>query len=446
MSAKYPPGPKGHFLLGNLLQLRKDRVQFMIECSRKYGDIVHFRLGPTSHLYLLNNPTYIHTVLVGSPEKFWKTPALKKNSTQALGQGLLTSEGDFHKKQRQLIQPAFHHARIASYGRVMVDHTRRMLGEWQSGQRRDIYDDMMKVTLSIVSEALFGASVSDDAEKIGQAIAEGIRIFHERLTAPFHTPSWIATSKNKQLRKANSFVEKTIRRIIDERRCSGMDNGDLLSMLLLAVGENGIGQMTDQQARDEVMTLFIAGYETTATTLSWVWYLLARYPEAESKLIAELNAVLNGREPTLDDLPNLPYTEMIVKETLRLYPVSWAIGRQAIEDVTFGDYILPKGSLVFVSPYLMQHDARFFEEPEAFIPERFSDNYEKRLSRYVYFPFGGGPRICIGQAFAMMEARLVLATIAQRFRCSLALNQTVMIDPVITMRPCGGIPMTISNR
>src|SRR5258708_24763893 len=244
MITTYPPGPKGSILFGTLRHLQRDRLEFIVECSRKYGDIVHFRVGPTSHVYLLNNPDYVHEVLAGSPEKFYKTSTLKKNTASILGQGLLTSEGELHKRQRQLAQPAFHHSRTASYADLIVQHTAHMLDSWQPGQTRDAHEDMKNLTMRIVSAALFGADVSGDAARIGQAIALGMRTFQERLNWPFHLPDRVPTAQNRKYREVADLLESTILRIIDERRASGQDQGDQLSMLLLAVDEGGAGQMT----------------------------------------------------------------------------------------------------------------------------------------------------------------------------------------------------------
>jgi len=446
VNSQFPPGPQGDILFGNFWQLRRDRLTFMAECAHQYGDIVHLRAGPTTHLYLLNHPNFIREVLIESPEKFAKTPALKNSTAQVLGQGLLTSEGDFHKKQRRLVQPAFHQARVVAYGQISVEHTLRMLDSWQTGQHRELYSEMTQLTLSIVSEALFGTSVSENAVQIGQMIAQGVRLFHERLTSPFNLPAWLPTARNQQFRRVIDYLNRTITEIIQNRRTSGQDTGDLLSMLVLGIDEEGSGQMSIQQVQNEVMTLFIAGHETTAILLNWAWYLLAKHPLVEAKLVEEITMVLGGSPPTVYDLGRLPYTDMVIKETLRLYPPSWIMGRQAIEDVKIGGYVIPKGSLVFVSPYLMQRDSRYFEDPEIFNPERFAENLEKRLPRGVYFPFGSGPRLCIGQSFAMMEARLILATIVQRFHCALASDQVISMDPIVTMRPHGGMPMTISAR
>lgn len=446
MAKNFPPGPKGSALAGSLRELNRGRLEFLVAMSRTYGDIVHFRMGPLLHVYMLNNPEFIHYALVEHPEKFNRGPGLKRTAHQALGKGLLTSEGDFHKRQRKLVQPAFHAARITSYGEVMVDHTLRMMDEWQPGQERDIHSEMMKLTLGIVSKTLFDAEVSAEAEAIGEAITVGIHTVNERTTQPFHLPDWIPTRKNRRRRQAADLMERTIMRIINERRASGEDKGDLLSMLLLAVDEDSGGQMTRKQARDEAMTLFIAGHETTANALSWTWCLLAQHPEIMTKLTAELDSVVAGRPPQVEDLARLPYTDMIIKEVLRLYPPAWAITRQPIEDVTLGGYNIPNGSLIIMSQYAMHHDPRYFDDPERFDPERFSAAHEKDIPRYTYFPFGGGPRVCIGQSFAMMEARLILATMAQRYELALEPGQRVEMDPLVTLRPRDGIPMRLVAR
>jgi cytochrome P450 len=448
----YPPGPKGTFPGGVLGHMQKRRLDFLLETARTYGDIAHFRIGPR-HVYLLNHPDYIHYVLVEAPEKFNKSPALKSNTRKSIGQGLLTSEGDFHKRQRRLAQPAFHHKRIAAYGDLMVDYTRRMLDTWQPGEQRNIAHEMTNLTMQIVARTLFDADVSDDMDSIGRAISIGIETVGQRVTQPFYLPDWIPTPKNRERQQAARVLETTIMDIINRRREAGEDRGDLLSMLLLAVDDEdgptgtsfGRG-MTDKQVRDEVMTLFIAGHETTANTLAWTLYLLAQHPEVEAKLTAELDAVLDGRLPAMQDLPALRYTDMVIQESMRLYPPAWIISREVMEDITIGDYDIARGSIVIMSQYVMHHHPRYFDEPARFLPERFAEGWDERIPRYAYFPFGGGPRICIGNSFAMMEAALVLATIMQRVHLAIVPGQQIEPEPLVTLRPRHGIEMAIMSR
>jgi cytochrome P450 len=437
-----PPGPKGEFLIGSMRQFRRQRLDFLMSNMLNYGDIVFMRFGPRA-LYQLNNPDAIQYVLVKAADKFYKSPMLKRATRKAIGEGLLTSEGEFHKRQRKLVQPAFHHNRIARYAEAMVDYTTQMLNGWKPGQQRDIHHEMMRLTMQIVARTLFDADVSSDADTIGQAISIGIEATSERITKPFALPEWIPTPLNVKRRKAAEVITHTIMNIINARRDSGEDTGDLLSMLLMGQDENGEG-MTDKQIYDEVVTLFIAGHETTANALSWTLYLLALHPEIEAKLVDELRAVLGEYPPTVGDLGKLQYTDQVIKEAMRLYPPAWVITRQAIEDVIIGGYEIPAGSIVLMSPYVMHRHPRYWDEPEKFMPERFVPDWEDRIPKYAYFPFGGGPRICVGNQFALMEANLVLATLIQR--CSLTLGQQVETEPLVTLRPKHGIPMTIKIR
>jgi cytochrome P450 len=446
MSNRYPPGPKARFPLGQLRWFRGDkRIAFLMSNRQLYGDIVHFALAGR-HIYQLNHPDYVQYVLVKHPEKFHKSPALKRNTRQSIGQGLLTSEGDFHKRQRRLVQPAFHHKRIASYADVMVRYTQDMLAGWGDGVTVNITHEMMKLTMRIVAKTLFDADVSGEADAIGNAITIGIETTGKRITQPLHLPDWLPTRTNRERRAAAQVLEATIMGMINQRRASGEDKGDLLSMLLLAVDEEDGGQMTNKQVRDEAMTLFIAGHETTANALAWALYLLAENPAVEAKLVAELQTVLGECPPTLADLPALPYTEMVVKETLRLYPPAWAVTRQAIEAVEIGGYSIPKGSICLLSQYVMHRDPRYFDDPDCFQPERFAPGYEDRIPRYAYFPFGGGPRVCIGNQFAMMEASLILATLMQRLHLALVPGQTIVPEPLITLRPRDGVQARLHLR
>ncbi len=444
MNNLYPPGPKSKSPVGIIRAMRDKRLDFLVENRQLYGDFVHFQIG-SRHFYQLNNPESIQYVLVKYPEKFQKSPTLKKTTRQSIGQGLLTSDGDLHKRQRRLVQPAFHHNRIAAYADVMVDYTTDMLHEWQTGNELDMAQEMMRLTMRIVSKTLFDADVSDEADSIGAAITVGIETTSQRVVQPIHLPDWLPTPKNRERRRSAEIVDSTVMGMINERRAAGEDKGDLLSMLLLAVDDDDGGTMTNQQVHDEAMTLFIAGHETTANALAWTLYLLSQNPDAEARLVAELDHVLNGRTPTMADLPKLIYTDQVVKESMRLYPPAYIVSRQAMEAIELEGYVIPNNSIVLLSPYVLHHDARFFPEPERFLPERFAPGYEKNLPKYAYFPFGGGPRVCIGNQFAMMEANLILATIVQKYHLSLLKGQSVQINPVITLRPTG-LRMAVAAR
>ncbi|HVO41986.1 MAG TPA: cytochrome P450 [Aggregatilineales bacterium] len=436
---RYPPGPKGNLLFTRARDLKNNRLPLMIALARTYGDIVHLKIG-LNETYLIANPDYIHQMLVGMPDKFHKTPGLKRVSREILGDGLLTSEDDLHRRQRKLVQPAFHASRISTYGEVMVDYTQRMMDRWESARPIEIHHEMMALTLKIVAKTMFGADV-DDIERVGEAVTTAIRGGSNNMFSLLRLPLWIPTPNNRDRRAVQEILTRTITRMIEDRRASGDDKGDLLSMLLLAVDEDDGGTMTNQQARDEAMTLFLAGHETTANALTWTWVLLAQHPEIEARLLEELRRVLIGRAPTVDDLANLPYVERIIKESLRLYPPAWIMGRQTIDSVTIGGYEIPKRSIVFTLPYIMHRDPRYFPDPDQFIPERWENDLDKRIPRYAYFPFGGGPRVCIGQSFAMMEASLILATMAPRYHLDGVPGHAVGLEPLITLRPSADIPM-----
>ncbi len=447
--AHVPPGPPRSFALAMVLRRlmgrNVDRLALLSEV-RQYGDIAFFALKPGMYAYLLMHPDMVKYVLVDASDKFHKGPMFKTQAEPVLGKGLLLSEDEFHKRQRKLAQPAFHHLRVVAYGDVMVRYTERLTERWQPGQQVDIHHEMMRLTMEIVAKTLFDADVSDDAESIGEAITEAIHRLNERMVSPVNLPTWIPTKKQGRAEAAAATLEKAVMSFIKERRASGEDKGDLLSMLLLAVDEDDGGQMTNKQVRDEAMTLFTAGHETTANALTWAFYLLAQHPDTFARLTAELDSVLAGRAPTPKDLANLPITDQVIKEAMRLYPPAWIINRQAMEEVQIGGYLVPKGALIFVSPYLMHRDARFFPEPESFQPERWTPEFEKALPKYAYFPFGGGPRVCIGQQFALMEARLILAAVAKDWRLSLVPDQQIEIEPMVTLRAKHGIRVLLERR
>jgi cytochrome P450 len=364
-----------------------------------------------------------------------------------LGEGLLTSEDSLHRRQRRLAQPAFHRQRIASYASTMVTYAERTASHWQHGETLDISQEMTRLTLAIVGKTLFDADVESEAVEIGKALTTIIELFNMLLLPFSELLERLPLPHVRRFERAKARLDQTIYRLIEERRQSRSDRGDLLSMLLLAQDDEGDGGgMSDQQVRDEAMTIFLAGHETTANALTWTWYLLSQNPEAEAQLHAELDRVLGDRSPTFDDVPHLPYTEMVLSEAMRLYPPAWAIGRLAIQEHPIGDYVIPKGSLVLLSQYVTHRDPRFFPNPERFDPTRWTPEAKASRPQYAYFPFGGGPRRCIGEGFAWMEGVLVIAALARQWRMRLAPGAKIAIQPVITLRPKSGVQMIVDGR
>ena len=438
--------------LTNLLGIRRHQLAFLQRMKREHGDIVRFRIGP-QEIWLLSHPDHIREVLVVSQRKFMKGRGLQM-AKKLLGEGLLTSEGEFHLRQRRLAQPAFHRQRIAAYATTMVDYTAQLHHRWKaqvSGQPFDMAEEMMRLTLRIAGKTLFDTEVEHEAREVGQALTDLISTF-ERITNPLAALlEKLPLPGNRRFEKAKRTLDNIIYRIISERRRAiaerGEDRGDLLSMLLLAQDEEqGSGGMTDQQVRDEAITLFLAGHETTANMLTWTWYLLSQNPAVEARLHAEIAAVLGDRLPAFEDVAKLRYAEMVLAESMRLYPPAWILGRNALEDCEIGGCTVPRGALVLMSQYIVHHDARFYPEPDKFDPERWTPEAREARPKFAYFPFGGGTRTCIGEAFAWMEGVLVLTTLAQRWKPGLAPGHPIELHPLITLRPKHGMKMTLEQR
>ncbi len=430
-----PPGPKGRPIVGSLPDLRNRPLEFMTDCVRQFGDVTYMKIADR-HVYLLADPDMIEELLVTGNRNFIK-PQLLKDAGAVLGNGLLTSDGDFWLRQRRLAQPAFHRDRIAAYADLMVSFTRETLDTWEDGKPFDIHEEMMALTLNIVAKALFGADVSGKAAQVGEALEVALERFVDRLSL-MRIFDRLPLPRNVRFRRKKGELDAIIYEIIESRRRSGVDAGDLLSMLLQAQDLDG-SRMNDLQLRDEVVTLFLAGHETTAISLTWTWYLLALNPGVADRLFEELDEVLGDRMPELDDLPRLLYTDMVMRESMRLYPPAWRVGREALVDCTIGGYDIPKGAQVIASQWVMHRDARYFDDPLEFRPERWEGDLKNRLPKFAYFPFGGGPRRCIGDMFAMMEGVLLLAAIAREFRFELVRGQKVELWPSITLRPRGGV-------
>ena len=439
-----PPGPKGHFVLGVMREFNDDTLGFIERC-RDYGDVVRMRFLYI-HAYFLYNPDDIEALLTTNAKSFRKAQSLRSPFfARLVGNGLVTSEGDFWRRQRRLAQPAFHRQRISSYGDVMVDFTTRAIPRWRTNEVLDISREMNRLTLEIVVKTLFNADVSGDADRVATVLSEVVKPFASQATLKWILDNRLPTPGHRRYFNLVAEIDRIVFRIISERRATKFDEGDLLSMLLQAQDEDG-SQMTDAQLRDEVMTLFLAGHETTALSLSWSWYLLAMHPEKERKFHEELDEVLKGRLPEVEDLPKLKYTEMIAKEVMRLYPPAYAVGREALEDLEIGGFRVPKRSQVFAFQWVTQRDERYFSKPDEFIPERWDPENSETIPKYAYFPFGGGPRQCIGNYFAMMEIVLLLATIGQRLKFRLAPNHKVEVLPVLSLRPKNGIKVIPSER
>lgn len=431
------PGPKGLPILGHAVQLARDPLGFFTQCQREYGEVVAIRLGAWP-LLLISDPDLIEFVLVKDHRDFIKNSVFWRQVTAVFGNGLLTSEGDFWHRQRRLAAPAFTGQRLAHYGEVMVRHAQQILGGWEAGQERDLHADMMSLTLRIAVETLFGSEVKENVEEIDHALNALADEITARVARPIVIPDVVPLPGHVRYRRGLRKIEQVIARIVSERRSCNHDTGDLLSMLMLARDEHG-QPMSDRQLRDEAVTILLAGHETTALALSWTWYLLTEHPDQEESLAAEVREVLSGRTATVEDLPKLRLAEQVVLESMRLYPPAWAVGREALHDCEVGGYAVPAGTTIYMSPWVIHRSPRFFDEPEEFRPERWEGDFAKQLPRFAYFPFGGGPRVCIGNRFAMMEAVLILATMVQHFRIKRTEGHPVTPLPSITLRPKGGV-------
>lgn len=408
-----------------------------------YGDIAYFKLGP-QNVFLFNHPDHIRDILVTRQSNFTKSRMLQRAKV-LLGEGLLTSESPFHLRQRRLAQPAFHRERLAGYAATMSAYGVKTRERWQAGVEMDIAHEMMRLTLAIVGRTLFSADVEAEAAQIGEALTSVLRMF-DLLMLPFSEYlEKLPLPAVRRFEKARKTLDDTIYGIIRERRASGEDTGDLLSMLLLTQDEEG-GGMTDLQVRDESLTLFLAGHETTANALTWTWYLLSQHPEVEAKLHQELDSVLAGRTPTFEDLPNLRYTEMIFAEAMRLYPPAWAIGRLSKQPFEIGGVDVPAKTICIVSPFVTHRDAKYYPDPERFDPERWTPEAREARPKFAYFPFGGGARVCIGERFAWMEGALLIATIGRKWRLRLVPNHRVEMQPLITLRTKYGMRMVAEAR
>lgn len=435
------PGPRGNTLAGSLLEMGSDPLGFFTRCDREFGDLVPMQLGLTPAC-LITHPDYIEQVL-RDRNTFIKSRGFRVLKT-LLGEGLLTAEGESWFWQRKLAQPVFHRKRIQSYGQIMVDYTQQMLEDWKDGETLDIHREMMRLTLRIVMKCIFDKDIGEgQARTVAHALDVAMDWFESKRKQGYLVWEWFPRPENIRYRQAISDMNDAIYALIQERRENPDESGDLLTMLMQAEDEETGERMDDQLLRDEVATLMLAGHETTANALSWTWMLLSQNPQVWQSLQAELAEVLGDRPPSMEDLPNLRYTDQVIKESMRLYPPVALIGREVATDTTIGDYAVPEGMVLMLSQWVMHRKPEYFDQADQFQPERWADDLEKSLPRGVYFPFGDGPRICIGKGFAQMEAVLLLAAIAQRFRLDRVPDFEILPQPSITLRPETGIQMTL---
>jgi cytochrome P450 len=449
---KTPPGPRGHFLLGSAPEMQHDAPGFLLELNHQYGDItrIRFAFWPT---YIVNHPDDIKHILQENHKNYNnKDFYLYQMLRPLFGMGLLTNDGQSWLHQRRLIQPAFHRKRVAALGTQMTEATLAMLNRWQgfaehagSGQPLDIAAEMYQLTLCIVGKTLFNIDLRDGASDFEQAFLRVNRLYAEYFYAPF-PPLNVPIPRNRRLQAAIRSLNEVVDTIINERRRQNRDKGDLLSMLLMARDEETGQGMNEQQVHDEVMTMLMAGHETVATSLTWTLYLLSQHPDVEQRFHVELDEVLGGNMPTVEHIAKLSYTQMVFEEALRLYPPAWLFGRKAIADDEIRGYHIPANSMIFISPHCTHRHPAFWESPEVFDPERFSPERSVNRPSFAYFPFAGGPRLCIGNIFAMMEAKLVLATIAQRYRLRLLPGHPVEYEAMLNLRPRHGMLMTLHHK
>jgi cytochrome P450 len=438
------PQVRGLPVVGNLPEFRFRRLELYLRIARECGDMGTYRVGPRT-IVLLNSAELAHQMLVEQAEAFEKPAILRVLAGPVLGNGLLTSANSFHRRQRRMVAPAFQHRRIAAYADIMADYAEHIQELWPAGATVDVSREMMRLTLWIVGKTLFDADVLGEAEELGHALDIALRNFNSQLSAFVPVPPTWPTPRNRRSARAIERLDETVYRIIRERRAKGDDRGDLLSMLLQTRYEDDGSLMTDQQVHDEAMTLFLAGHETTANALAWSWYLLAQHPSIYARMRAEVQEMLGNRTPEYADLQKLPYSLQVLKEAMRLFPPAPAIGREAARDVELGGHRIPAGTTVVISPYALHRRPDYFPHPERFDPDRWTPENEATLPRHAYLPFGGGPRICIGNHFALMEGHIVLATLAQRVRFELVGRQRIVPEPLITLRPRYGIRMNVKR-
>ncbi|MEW6734341.1 MAG: cytochrome P450 [Acidobacteriota bacterium] len=442
------PGPSGHFLFGNLREIQDNPLNFYLQLRRSFGDVVRLRLLPFYHAYLVFHPNGVDHVLQANQINYRKVTPANKAVEVFLGKGLLTSDEDIWRQHRSLTKPAFHPRHFPTLATTIIHYTERMAESWRSskvnGKVINLLPEMLHLALQIASKTLFSIDISEQVNSVAEAVGIAFEHVGYCLTHPFMLPKFIPTSRNRRFQQAKHTLDEFVTNIIKKRRATGSDSADLLSLLLT---EDNQTALNDQQLRDEAITFLTAGYETTAVALSWTWYLLAKHPDIQKRLQQELTQVLNGRTATFEDLQRLHYTKMVFEETLRLYPPAWTmLPRMAIKDDIIDGFHIPAGSIVSVSQYVTHRHPDFWSKPAEFNPDHFTPEHSAHRHPYAYFPFGGGARQCIGKHFALIEAQLIIATLAQRFEFKLIADHPIELDPAFALKPRHGIMVYCISR
>jgi len=438
-----PPGPKGTLIGGHIRHFGADLLDFLLETARDYGPLASLRVGP-KRVFLASRPDLIEQVLVKDAKHYIKHFGARAFKP-VLGNGLVTSEGAYWQRQRKLVQPAFQRTRVRSYAPVMADLTEETLQSWVPGQTVRINYEFEALTSKIALKTLFDLDDDGDRERFSDTLKFAFDLMTERLRQVLKFPLWIPTPQNLRLTRAIAELDRTVQGFIASGRARGTAGDDLLSRLVFARREDG-SQMTDQELRDEAMTLYLASHETTALTLTWSWYLLSQHKRVEDKLVSEWQRVLAGKIPSADDVAYLPYTSSVIAESMRLFPPVYVVGREATTDLELGGYRVKRGYTVLMSQWVNHRDPEYFPDPEAFRPERWENGLAKRIPKFAYYPFGGGQRICIGNSFALMETAIILAAVGQRYRFTLDPEAVIEIKPQITLMPAYDIPVTLQRR
>ena len=445
---RYPPGPSEVLPYTSARQFLKDPIKMLMKLST-YGDISHIKFGK-QHVYLLNNPTYIEDILTTNYKNFIKSKGLQV-SRRLLGNGLVTSEGEYHDNQRSLIQPTFYPKQVKIYADVMLKYAQQTSDRWREGTTIDIHKEMTKLTSAIICKAVLGYDVNPEDDDVGDALLTCMEYFN-RLLMPFGEliEKIPILPINKGFRQSKRKLDTLVFNMIEQHRKNlgkNTERNDLLYTLLEVQEQEPGLKMTDEQLKDEVMTIFLAGHETTANALTWTLYLLAQHQKIGLKLYDELKSVLGAKKnPTIGDVPKLVYAKKIITESLRLYPPAWALGRQVVKDYKVDNYSIPAGAIIIMSQYVMHRDKRYFSDPEGFNPDRWTDDFKRHLPKFSYFPFGGGIRGCIGEPFALIESIIIVATIYRQWNMQVDPSQKIALKPLITLRPKYGMRMKISRR